>query len=60
MHDTTFQQRCSRNRATFRFYRNCSDVFDEFRRKTVNLRKKELSVYLSGDGGFFGIAKSSG
>src|SRR5262245_19399337 len=28
VNDTTFQQRCSRNRATFRLYRNCTDVFD--------------------------------
>jgi hypothetical protein len=60
MNGPTFEQRQSRDRATFRLYRDSSDVFDEFRRETIGLCEKELSAYLAGNGSFVGLAKSSG
>ena len=60
MNDLTFQQRYSGDRATFRLYGDSSDVFDEFRRETIDLCKKELSAYLPGNGSFVGFAKSCG
>jgi hypothetical protein len=58
MNGTALEQRKPCNRPPFRLYRDNSDMFGEFRRETIGFCKKELSVDLSRNGGFNGLAKS--
>src|SRR5262249_33886324 len=59
MYNLTFQQSSSHDRASLRYHRESTHIFEELRREAIRLGGKEDSACLTGNGGFVGLAQLS-